>query len=393
MKINSFTYSAAWLGFNASEYNLMRIFVIGARGFPGVQGGIERHCEELYSRLANYEDLSITVIAIDRYRSASDKSPIGITYKYVKSLQSKNLEKLYYGIKASLYTLFKRPDIVHFQGLSCAIFIPLVKLFGIKVIFTQHSRDYLYPKWSRLAQFFLKLSEIAALRADGIIAVSDSINNYFKEHTNKSIVIHNGVNIKHLKMSEAEEEALLNKYGLKKNNYIFFAGRLTEEKSIEDLIDAYCGLENAHFKLVIAGDADHEDNYSRMIKERAKKSGNIILTGFITGKELQALFSNAKLFVLPSKYEGLPIALLEALSYGIEVLASDIEANLNIALNGNNYFRQGDVNALIEKMRYFLNALPDDKENSRRLNMLEEQYNWDVIAGKTYELYRGALLQ
>lgn len=369
----------------------MRIFVVGARGFPGVQGGIEKHCEELYSRLTKNKDLDVTVIAIDKYANKSIRSWGNIHFKYVKSINSKSFEKLYYGLKSSIYTILKRPDIVHFQGLNCAIYIPFVKLFGIKVVFTQHSRDYLYPKWGALAKAIWKLSEKAALRADKIIAVSDSINNHLRKYTDKSIVIHNGVNCEHLKISEKEEEFFLNKYGLQKNNYIFFAGRFTEEKSIGDLLKAYNQLNNKGVKLVIAGDDEHDNKYSKMIKNFAKKSPNIILTGFIKGKELQSLFSNAKLFVLPSKYEGLPIVLLEALSYGIEVLASDIEANLQINLNKNNYFKQGDVEGLKRKMLYYLNTTIKEEEKLRRLKMLRDEYDWSVIAEKIYKLYKEVL--
>lgn len=118
----------------------------------------------------------------------------------------------------------------------------------------------------------------------------------------------------------------------------FFVGRLTKEKAIEDLIKAFIQLDNNDFKLVIAGGSEYTEKYSSMIKNIAKDASNILFTGFITGSELQILFSNAKLFVLPSRHEGLSNALLEAISYGIEILASDIEANLQINLNKNNFF-------------------------------------------------------
>jgi len=369
----------------------MRIFVIGTRGFPGVQGGIEKHCEELYSRLASNKELDITVIALGKYCDTSVKNWGDIKFEYIKSINSKSFEKLCYAFKASLYAIIKRADIVHFQGLNSALYIPLIKLFNLKVVFTHHSRDYLYPKWSILGKMILKMSEKAALRSDKIIAISELIDNHLKKNTDKSIIIHNGVSLKHLEVSEDEERFFLNKYGLTKKGYIFFAGRFTPEKAIEDLINAYCQLNDTRFKLVIAGDAEHESKYSRMIKDHAKKSKNIILTGFITGKELQTLFLNAKLFVLPSKQEGFPIALLEALSYGVEVIVSDIEANLQINLDKNNFFRQGDVENLKEKISHFLNSDISEEERLRRFKLLEEDYNWDKIAIKTYGIYKELL--
>ncbi len=367
----------------------MKVIVIGVRGFPGVQGGGEKHSEELYSRLAKKKDLDITVIAIEKYKIFTEWEHI--KFKYFKSIRSKSFEKLYYGIKASIFAILKRPDIIHFQGLNCAIYIPFIKLFGIKVVFTPHARDYLQPKWGTFAKFILRLSERAGLKADTIITVSDVINSHFKKYTNKSVVIHNGVNYNYPEIPESEEKHFLGKYGLEKNSYIFFAGRFTEEKAIEDLIEAYSQLDNKKFKLVIAGDADHECSYSQMIKNSVKNSAGIILTGSITGRELQVLFSNAKLFVLPSRYEGLSIALLEALSYGIEVLASDIEANLQINLNKNNYFKQGDIEDLKRKMFYHLNTTLTEETKNKRLQMIKDEYNWDLIAEKTYKIYQEIL--
>lgn len=366
----------------------MKIFVIGARGFPGVQGGIERHCEELYTRLANRKELDITVIVLEGYCNKSIKNWKNVRFKYIKGVNSKSLEKLYYGLKASLYAIVKRPDVVHFHGLNSALYIPLVKLFNLKVVFTLHSRDYLYPKWGIFGRLILKVSEKAALVSDRTIAVSELINNHLKRYTDKSIVIHNGVNIEHPEVSKEEEQFFLNKYGLRKNNYILFVGRFTEEKAIEDLINAYYQMDNSKFKLVIAGDAEHECKYSKMVKRLAGKSENVILTGFITGKELHVLFLNAKLFVLPSRYEGFPIVLLEALSYGVTVLASDIEAHLQINLNPNNYFQQGDVEDLKKKIDYLLRFTITEEDRLRQMEMLKRDYNWNKIAEKTYEIYK-----
>ncbi len=369
----------------------MNVFVIGARGFPGVQGGIEKHCEELYPRMAEREDVDITVLSISGYKSGAETRFDRIKFKYINSIRSKSFEKLYYGLKASLYAILQRPDIVHVQGLNCGIFIPVLKLFGLKIVYTQHSRDYLYPKWGRAARFIWRLSERSALMADRVIAVSHALNEHLKKYTDRSLVIHNGIDIKHYNIEKNEEEGYLRKYGLSKNGYLFFAGRFTEEKAIEDLIEAYTRLDLINIKLVIAGDADHESDYSLMVKELALRSDRIILTGFISGVELQALYSNAKLFVLPSKHEVLSFALLEALSYGIEVLASDIEANLQIDLGPENFFVQGDVNDLAGKIHYHLNNSMLDEERKRRLKLLEVDYNWDMVVEMNYNVYVSVL--
>ncbi|MBW7899634.1 GDP-mannose-dependent alpha-(1-6)-phosphatidylinositol monomannoside mannosyltransferase [Candidatus Brocadiaceae bacterium B188] len=368
--------------------NIIRIFVIGVRGFPGVQGGVEKHSEEQYKRLARNTDLDITVLAIDKYCNTQITRWENVNFRYLKSINSKNLEKLYYGLKASMYSILKKPDIVHFQGLNSAIYIPLVKLFGIKTIFTQGSMDYLYPKWGKIAKFILKISEKASLRADKIIAVSKIIYDHLRKYSDKVVLVYNGVNINHMVVSQDEEKSILTKYGLRKQGYVFFVGRLTKEKAIEDLIKAFIQLDNNDFKLVIAGGSEYTEKYSSMIKNIAKDASNILFTGFITGSELQILFSNAKLFVLPSRHEGLSNALLEAISYGIEILASDIEANLQINLNKNNFFKMGDVEDLKSKMNCLLHAEITEKEKLRRMEMLKANFDWDETSKKMYALYK-----
>jgi glycosyltransferase involved in cell wall biosynthesis len=367
---------------------MINVFVIGPRGFPGVQGGIEKYSEELYKRLSKHADIKITALVISKYYKERVKEWEGVKFIYIRALNSKNLEKISYGLIATLITILKKPDIVHFHGLSCGLYIPLLKVFGLRVILTFQSRDYLYPKWDKFAKYIWKLSEKAALKSDHIIAVSNAHMKYLEQYTNHVIEIPNGANINHLDISDDEEEYYLYKYGLKKKGYILFVGRFTPEKSIEDLIEAYIRLNSREFKLVIAGDADHEDDYSRMIKNLVKKSSNIILTGFIKGKELQTIFQNAKLFVLPSKFEGLPHVLLEAICYKVEILASNIEANIQINLNKENYFKQGDIEDLKNKLNYILKKDISEKEIERRLEMIRDFYNWDKIAEKIYELYK-----
>ncbi len=365
---------------------LMKVFVVGARGFPDVPGGIEKACKELYKRLAKYNNIEITALVISKYYKNKIKEWNGVRFIYIKSVSSKNFEKLFYGFIASLIAIIKKPDIVHFQATNCTIYIPLLKLFGIKTVTSYRSMDFLYPKWSRFGKFIIKMSDKAAFKSDKIIAVSNTVKEHVKKYTDKVVLIPNGININHHELSKDEENRILSSYGLFAKGYIFFAGRFTPEKAIENLITAYTRLNN-NFKLVIAGDAYQENKYSRMIKNLAKQSEDVILTGFITGRELQTLFSNAKLFVLPSKHEGLPHVLLEALSYGVEVLASDIEANMQVDLDKDNFFKQGNIEDLKRKMVRFLNTDITEEEKLRRFEILKRDYDWDEITKKTYKIY------
>ena len=145
------------------------------------------------------------------------------------------------------------------------------------------------------------------------------------------------------------------------------------------------------WKLVIVGKADHEDKYSRSLKKKAENNKNIILTGFLTGKPLRELYSHAGLFVLPSYYEGLPIVLLEAMSYGLSCIASDIPANRNVGLDDDRFFKPGDVNAIAAKIEEFINKPFKEEERERQIYMITEQYNWGKIAEDTLKVYKSVI--
>ena len=188
-------------------------------------------------------------------------------------------------------------------------------------------------------------------------------------------------------------------------------GRFVPEKGFHDLIEAFqlmqdtgskvqdarCRIQDKNsnskppapdLKLVIVGDADHQDNYSLDLKEKVQNSSTVILTGFLTGKPLQELYSNAGLFVIPSYYEGLPIVLLEAMSYGLPCIASDIPANRNVALSEENYFEPGNITGIVESLNRFTMRSFTEKERKVQLQKIVEKYNWEDIAKKTLAVYK-----
>ncbi|MCS7232022.1 MAG: glycosyltransferase family 4 protein [Elusimicrobiota bacterium] len=366
----------------------MKIYVIGIRGFPNVQGGAEKRCEKLFTRLAKF-GLDIKVFARKSYfpKNSRLKEWNGIKFLYLFSPRIKGFETFIHSFVSSLICLFEKPDVLHYQNMGPALFLPMTKFFGIKTIVTFDSINYLHQKWGWFAKFILKLGEYFSVKfADKIIVVSKYIENYLEKKYKKNdfILIPNGVEPQEI-LPPGET---LKKFNLEPKKYIFNVSRLVPEKGLHDLILAYRDIKNPQFKLVIVGDADHETSYSKNLKKLAQTIPGIVLTGVLTGRPLQELYSNARLFVLPSYYEGLPLALLEALSYGLPVLVSDIPAHREIPLPNYRYFHVGDYEELKQKILELYNKGISDKEKEFIFEYLKENHNWDKIAERVLEVYK-----
>ena len=366
----------------------MKIFVVGTRGFPDIQGGVEKHCEGLYPRLVKL-GCQVTVAVRIPYVSFEKKitSWQGVKFIYLWCPRLKSLEAFIHTFLGVIWARFYSPDVLHVHAIGPALLVPLAKLLGLKVVFTHHGPDHERHKWGRLAKLFLRLGEYCGVRfADQIIVISTTIKNQVIEKFGRRdiAVIPNGVSIP----DKVPAGETLKKWGLSPKKYVFIACRFVPEKGLHDLISAYQKISNPEFKLVIAGDADHETEYSRSLKKQAKETG-VVSTGFLSGKPLAELYSNAGLFVLPSYYEGLPIALLEALSYDLPVLVSDIPANREIPLVDSKYFHNGNIPELTSKMDSLYQRGLLDSEITEQRNVLLKFFDWDSIAEKTREVYLG----
>jgi len=362
----------------------MKIGVIGTRGFPEIQGGIETHCMELYLRIALTEGTRITVYRRTPYLNAVNRNPDFKNIRFVDIAvpRSKNFETLLHSFLATIHAIFQHYDIVHYHNTGPGFFIPLLRFNKAKIFFTYHNVSYTQKKWSLFAKRFLNSSEkISMTHSDYVIFISEIIRSEMKARYNirNHNVIPNGVNLP----VRSENSEYIDSLGLQKGRYVIAIGRFLEEKGFDYLIRAFVKADIRVYKLVIAGDSDYPTEYSGRLKSMARDNG-IILTGFIKGEKLKQILSWAGLFIMSSFEEGLPIALLEAMSYNINVLASDIRANLQIGLDANDYFKVGDENDLREKM---IRKLTERKENNFSA-LLSERYNWDKIAMDTYKTYK-----
>lgn len=359
----------------------MRIIVIGTRGIPDIQGGVETHCEELYPRIVKL-NCKVHLVRRSCYVPVNDKlrEYKGVELINIFTVRRKTTETILHTFLAVLWARFKKPDILHVHAIGPAIFIPFARLLGMKVVFTHHGPDYDRAKWGPVAKFVLRVGEKwGTAWANEIIVISEVIKKSLEEKYNRydTNLIFNGVNPPVFSQNKDYIESL----GLKPHKYIFTLGRFVEEKGFDVLIRSFSRIDQNEYRLVIAGDADHELPYTKKLKKLAE-SNNVVLPGFIRGEHLHQLFTYARLFILPSFHEGLPISLLEAMSYNLPVIVSDIPANKQISLPESRYFNTGNEDSLKESIEKML--VHEFKPVS--YDMLP--YDWDKIALQTDEVYR-----
>lgn len=352
----------------------MRIGVIGTRGFPMIQGGVEKHCEILYPQLK--EDIDIVVYRRRPFVSSYAEFE-RISFVDLPSTRLKGFEAVFHSFISTIHALFSKYDLVHYHNIGPAMFSPILKLRKIPVVLTFHSPNYEHEKWGKLSKLILRLSEkIAFKTADKIIFVNRfQMGKYNFEIQKKSVYIPNGIN----KPIFPEKTDYLEKIGVKESNYILSVGRITQEKGFDTLVRAFLHSNHGDMKLVIAGSAEYEVAFSNQLKSLCKDD-SVIFTGNLFGEDLFQLYSNAALYVLSSNNEGFPLVLLEAMSYGLDVVVSDIPATHLVELQPEDYFPKGDVEALSS-------LISKRTQSSVRRNYCLEQFDWTHIANQVSDLF------
>ena len=316
----------------------MKVVVVGTRGFPGVPGGVEQHCEQLYPRLAS-RGCQVTVLTRASYLPPGKRPKAwrGVGFLHLPAVRSKHFEAALHTLHGVLAARFLRPDLLHVHAIGPALFVPLARALGMKTVMTDHGPDYQRGKWGRAAKSMLTLGEsLGARYSSRVIAISKGIAADIGERYQRSDVVYipNGVAIPEL----VPPGETLKRLALRPGGYLFTACRFVPEKGLTDLVAAFARIKAPELKLVIAGEAHFENSTSRAVKAARAADPRIVLAGFVSGRPLAELFSHAGLFVLPSLYEGLPIALLEALSYGLPAAVSDIPPHREVPLPSFRYF-------------------------------------------------------
>ena len=354
----------------------IKLAVIGHRGFPGVQGGVEKHCEAIIPLLA--KDMDITVYRRKPYLNAQSygSSIQNIRYIDLPSTRIKGFEALFHTFISCIHILLHRTDIVNVHNIGPGLFIPILRLFRIKVILTYHSANYEHQKWNKYAKYLLRLCEYISLKsANRIIFVNKfQMQKYNEVIQQKSIYIPNGIPT----ITKPDKIDFLEKHHITPNNYILAVGRLTPEKGFDILIKAITQIKQP-ITLVIAGASDHDSSYLDRLKELDLKN-RVIFTGFTTSENLSQLYANAQLFVLSSINEGFPLVLLEAMSYNLPLVVTDIPATHLVKLSSANYVKANDIKSLQAGIEFMV-----DNNQSPIYDL--QDFQWTQIASKTKNIY------
>lgn len=345
------------------------VAVIGTRGFPGIQGGVEAHSYHLYTHM---DDVKVRLYRRRAYLTEqSSQSFPNIKYIDLPSTRIKGFEAVWHTFLSVMHILFHRPDVVHIHNIGPGMFAPLLRLFGLPVVMTYHSPNYEHSKWNAPARWLLRQCEKISLSCSNRVIF---VNKYQMEKCgalDKSIFIPNGID----PVTRSESTSFLNDHGIHPGKYLLGVGRLTPEKGFEYLVEAANRLPQVK-QVVIAGASDHDSAYRQQL-ERLDTDKKVIFTGFTTGEDLRQLYSHARLFVLPSVNEGFPMVMLEAMAYGLPIVCSDIPGTRQVDLPEQDYFAVKDVDALCATLTRLLES-PDE---SRHYDL--EQYDWKAIAATT----------
>ena len=370
--------------------NKLNIAMLGHKRIPSREGGVEIVVEELSTRMVERGN-QVTCynrkghhVSGSEFDSAELKEYKGVKIIPVWTLDKKGLAAMTSSLAAAHKAAWSKADVVHIHAEGPAAMCWLPKLHKKRVIVTIHGLDWQRAKWGGFATKYIKFGEKQAVKkADEIIVLSRGVQEYFKnEYGRETVFIPNGVNRPIIR--EADEIKKL--WGLEKDSYVLFLGRIVPEKGLHYLVEAWKGVKT-NKKLVIAGGSSDTNDFLNELKNFAGE--DVIFTGFQQGKVLEELYSNAYIYTLPSDLEGMPLSLLEAMSYGNCCLVSDIPECSEVIEDKGITFAKGDTDELLKALQELL-----DNPNKVHLykdgatEFICQKYNWDEVVEKTLELYR-----
>ena len=373
----------------------LKISMIGHKRIPSREGGVEIVVEELSTRMVK---LGHRVDAYNRsgyhvsgkqFDEKHGKIYEGVRLYKIPTLKSSSFNAIVYSIFATILatarSAFRKNHVIHFHAEGPCIMLWLPKLFGIRTVATIHGLDWQRAKWGGFATRMLKFGEkVAAKYADEVIVLSKNVQQYFKDTYGRDVkYIPNGISKPDLR----EPDDIKRLYGLEKGEYILFLARLVPEKGAHYLVNAFKKIDT-NKKMVIAGGESHSQEYMESLRKMCADDERIIMTGFVQGRTLEELYSNAYLFVLPSDVEGMSISLLEAMSYNNACLVSDIEENIEVVEDKAFNFKHSDENDLRDELKKLL-ANPQLIEEKKVVagDFIVGKYDWNKVVEETLKTY------
>lgn len=366
----------------------MKIVFIGGRDIHTL-GGIESYMYNLSHKLVELGHQPIVYCESDKNEIVYED---GVKIIYLKGYKSNLICKPWVGLKATIRTVFceKGVDFIHYNAWPPSMWSFIPRLLGKKTLLQEHGFEWRHTKYTSFQVRILKcMEEITAYTNTHIICVSNEQTEYFKKYyKRKATTIPTAVNLPVSNNSMSSN--ILKKFNLTKNKYFLFLGRLSKEKNVAQLIDAFYNISG--YKLVIAGTNTIEPEYVDDLKKRSTNS-NIIFTGAVYGDDKECLLRNAYAFCLPSTVEGLSIALLEAMSYHIPIIASNIQANKEVLGDNAVFVRPEDVTDLTTAIEYCIEHKDIlDSFVGKNYEKVQEAYTWDKVAQK-YQNYLYSILE
>jgi glycosyltransferase involved in cell wall biosynthesis len=376
----------------------MRIAMVGQKGIPATFGGIEFHVDELARRLVE-RGHQVSVYVRNWYVPRRVKEYAGIKLIHAPTIKTKHLDAFIHSLTSSCHVSCRPVDIVHYHALGPTIFSWIPRTVAKKVVATLHGLDWERAKWGPFAARFLRFCERTALFIPHkTIVVSKSQKDYFEKKYGKQVMyIPNGVTIPEL-LAPSE---ITRRWDISGRDYLLFMGRFTPEKRVDWLIRAFLDTpesERGHLKLVLAGESSGTDHYVSRLRKLGEGRKDMIFTGYVSGILKQELLSNAFGYVLPSDLEGLPIALLEAMSYRIPCLVSSIAPHREVICEGENgyFFDANNYEDFVNKLRLFIRQCGQDTRRAvieNALSTVKTRYNWDSAVDQTLDVYSTVLKQ
>ena len=371
----------------------LNIIVLGHKRIPSREGGVEVVVEELCTRMSALGHRILCYNRAGHHVSGQEFDGQtkgvykGIRLKTVPTLNRKGLAAVTSSFFAALFSCFRKADVVHIHAEGPAFMCWLPKLFGKRVVVTVHGLNWQFKKWQKgFGAKYIHMGEKMAVRfADEIIVLSRNIQDYFQTtYGRETVWIPNGVD----RPEKIAPELIREKFGLERDEYILFLGRLVPEKGIHYLIRAFRAMKTDK-KLVIAGGTSDSDDYLRELEELAAGDERIIFTGFVQGQLLDELYSNCYFYALPSDVEGMPLSLLEGMSFGNCCLVSDIPECAEVIEDKAVIFEHGNEEQLREKMQQLCDdpALVE-QYRAGAVPFICGKYSWDDVVRQTLELYR-----